>query len=390
MNKSIINILLAIFCLLFFGCTEDIPDKIDKSELPAPPALKVVSTSVKNGQEISPDYAISVSFSNYMDTVNMELSGVKGSIEFDLTGTSATFKPFSKLSDGTYTLTVSGKDEFGQQVQPTTITFSVKSGIVMPTSLIAYTSNVDGDYEICVIKTDGTNMKQLTHNSAQDTQPVWSPDGKYIAFSSDKDGSFQWNSDIFIMRSDGTGVKNLTNTPGLDEFSPYWSYDSKMVGFMSDVGGFADYYVVDINGGNIEFLEDFEMLDFAWPGLFGDYYIYEAFNGNYDIYLDFFENPKGGINLTNNKANDRYGSWSPDGRKIVFVSDRDFNNEIYIMNADGTNQTRITYNSIDDDHPSWSPFSDNTIVIQLGDKAAFEKRPTRFPAKANGSMRIPR
>ena len=56
--------------------------------------------------------------------------------------------------------------------------------------------------------------------------------------------------------------------------------------------------------------------------------------------------------LTNNPASDYLPSWSPDGSKIVFHSDRDGNNEIYVMNADGSNQTNITNNPADDNFPS--------------------------------------
>ena len=75
-------------------------------------------------------------------------------------------------------------------------------------------------------------------------------------------------------------------------------------------------------------------------------------------------NPDGSnlTRLTNNTASygDVLPAWSPDGNKIVFVTNRDGNNdmlEIYSMNADGTNQTRLTSNSYRDEHPSWfNPF----------------------------------
>lgn len=78
-------------------------------------------------------------------------------------------------------------------------------------------------------------------------------------------------------------------------------------------------------------------------------------DGKYlQIYL---MNPNGSnqTRLTYNNANDHYPSWSPDGTKIVFVSDRDGNPEIYVINADGTNQTRLTNNSAGEFHPRWSP-----------------------------------
>jgi Tol biopolymer transport system component len=56
--------------------------------------------------------------------------------------------------------------------------------------------------------------------------------------------------------------------------------------------------------------------------------------------------------LTNHAAFDQQPAWSPDGSKIAFVSQRDGNSEIYVMHADGSNQTRLTD---DDANPAWSP-----------------------------------
>lgn len=67
------------------------------------------------------------------------------------------------------------------------------------------------------------------------------------------------------------------------------------------------------------------------------------------------------IRLTNNSAIDRYPSWSPDGSKIAFTSKRDGNYEIYVMRSDGTSQTRLTDNPGIDAFPSWS--SDGTKII---------------------------
>ena len=63
----------------------------------------------------------------------------------------------------------------------------------------------------------------------------------------------------------------------------------------------------------------------------------------------------GQTRLTNEAANDRFPSWSPDGQRIAFYSYRDENWEIYVMNADGSGQTRLTDNPARDIRPSWSP-----------------------------------
>ncbi|MDP6512914.1 MAG: hypothetical protein QF878_06995 [SAR202 cluster bacterium] len=61
----------------------------------------------------------------------------------------------------------------------------------------------------------------------------------------------------------------------------------------------------------------------------------------------------GQTNLTNNSAADADPAWSPDGAKIAFWSGRDGNSEMYVMNTDGSDQTRLTTN--DAWEPAWSP-----------------------------------
>jgi Tol biopolymer transport system component len=78
-------------------------------------------------------------------------------------------------------------------------------------------------------------------------------------------------------------------------------------------------------------------------------------DGGYaEIYI-MNANGTGQTRLTTNDARDLFPAWSPDGSKIAFASDRDGNYEIYVMNADGTGQTRITTNGASDEDPAWSP-----------------------------------
>jgi Tol biopolymer transport system component len=91
-------------------------------------------------------------------------------------------------------------------------------------SWIAFSSNQDGNSEIYLMNPDGSNMVRLTNNPASDTEPDWSPDGKQIAFSSDRDG----NIEIYVLgveealqSADDANVRRLTNYSGKD-VGPVW------------------------------------------------------------------------------------------------------------------------------------------------------------------------
>ena len=185
---------------------------------------------------------------------------------------------------------------------------------------IAFTSYRDahsdffkGDLgEVYAMSVDGTSIVNLTNNDqADDRQPSWSPDGRQIAFVSDRDG----NREIYTMDADGSGPVNLTQDPG-DDTQPSWSPDGGRIAFVSqrnlDALAPTEIYVMNADGTN-------QLL------------------------------------LTRNEAEDAQPSWSPNGQKIVFSTNRDGNYEIYVMSADGTSPVNLTLDPGDDIEPSWSP-----------------------------------
>ena len=86
--------------------------------------------------------------------------------------------------------------------------------------------------DIFTVPSNGGIPTPLTPHKSYDYKPVWSPDGKHIAFASDRDGNFE----IYLINPDGTHLQRLTNTPGHEDF-PAWSPDGKTIAFYSSSDG---------------------------------------------------------------------------------------------------------------------------------------------------------
>ena len=244
---------------------------------------------------------------------------------------------------------------------------------------IAFVSDRDRNDEIYVMDDDGKNQRNLTNHPSDDYAPSWSPDGTRIAFMSDRDGHVPKGDvlptfEIYLMDADGGNQQNLTNDPNSD-LSPSWSPDGKRIAFVSYRDGkvhaihgwpTSEIYVMDADGGNPQNLTNNSDDDFhpAWSpdGKRIAFTSYKDghFIGEFEITSEIYLMDADGGNqqkLTENRKNDFSPSWSPDGKRIVFESDRkgDFINfEIYVMDADGGNQQRLTENRVDDWSPSWS------------------------------------
>lgn len=111
-------------------------------------------------------------------------------------------------------------------------------------AVIVFESNRTGDWDIYRMNPDGTHIVNLTHSATSEGDAAWSPDGKLIAFESDRDG----NLEIYTMDgSDGQHLVRLTYWPDVDE-DPSWSPDSQYIAFTSLRDGNREIYVAMADG----------------------------------------------------------------------------------------------------------------------------------------------
>lgn len=232
------------------------------------------------------------------------------------------------------------------------------------TADIVFESDRYGDEEIFAMSANGADPTRLTNSPGRDFLGVLSPDGTRIAFNTERDGNYE----IYVMNADGSSPINVTNYPGRD-LAPAWSPDGKKLGFYSDRSGGTDIYVMDPNGSNLKNLSNTPELREGYPAWSPDGTrisyrgLLEGPPRVYELYV-MNANGTGQTRLTFAPGNDVYSDWSPDGSKIAFDSSRDGNREIYIMNPDGSEQNNLTNNSLGDDlHPTWSP-DGKEIVFQ--------------------------
>jgi TolB protein len=198
-------------------------------------------------------------------------------------------------------------------------------------------------YNIYTADADGSNLHRITNNAKYDAEPVVSSDGRQIVFGSQREGDF----DIYIMHADGTGVRRLTDRVGYDG-GPWFSPDGKQIVWRA-------WYPAT------------EEEKTAWKDAMEKDYIIA-------VPLDLWIMNSDGSDkrlLLHNGATNFAPSWHPDGKRIIFASNKDdwhedirrygHNFELYLINSDGSGLERLTWNTVFDSFPMFSP--DGTKLV---------------------------
>lgn len=194
---------------------------------------------------------------------------------------------------------------------------------------ILFVSTRDNDYEVYSVLPDGSDEKRLTFSDGLDLAPTWSPDGDKILFFSFRSTP---GGQIYSMNHDGSNQVPITQDSTFHFGSPSLSPDGTKIAFnrRRPVGGNQQIYIMDTNGKNM-------------------------------------------VQLTKDaSASNTVPRWSPDGQRILFLSDREGNIDLFLMDADGSNQTNITNSPYNDGlfGRCWSP-NGQKIAFQalVGDRS---------------------
>src|SRR6266516_2940592 len=281
----------------------------------------------------------------------------------DATNLHAVFEPAEALvpvTDYRLVVTQAVADPDGDALEaPVTVDFTTGAAGEPVTQLA-----MEAAGDIYVIKSNGTGLTQLTTDPAYDASPTWSPDGSKIAFMSLRDG----NGEIYVMNADGSSQERLTSDTAWDQ-SPAWSPDGSKIAFVSNRDGITAIYVMNPDGtGPVRLTDPGDGVTPDWSPD-GRRIAFSSYReGHYEIYV-MNADGTGLTPLTNNPSNpdsrlqiQAIGpDWSPDGTKIAFsqgICDRPYgcHYDVYVMNADGSGVTRLTAGP---DHysagPRWSP-----------------------------------
>lgn len=215
-------------------------------------------------------------------------------------------------------------------------------------SKVAFHSDLGGSNDIYVIERDGSDLRRITDHPGQDIDPDWMPDGRLV-FSSDRDG----DDNIYLLDLESGRLIQLTHYSGGRTGGPTAAGDGRRIAFSSDRLFSWQVYVLDLGNGDIERITG------PLPGKCNPAWSPSedriAFMSGGDLFgtdlrsvrADGTETRSVGSGVSDNQD----PQFSEDGSRLVWVSDRDGNWEVYEANADGGDERRVSRTAADERHP---------------------------------------
>ncbi|MBI4560003.1 MAG: PD40 domain-containing protein [Candidatus Hydrogenedentes bacterium] len=201
-----------------------------------------------------------------------------------------------------------------------------------------------------------TDVVSVTTGEKRDSDPMVSPNGKHLAFASNRTGNF----DIYVLTFGQAGISQLTQSKEDDRY-PNWSGDSKKIVFNSKRTGTGDLYEMSVDGGSgyLQLTSREDIDEYASYASKGDGLLFatcpkKMIQVRPKMSVVYAEE-KGRADSARVLAEGDEARFSSDGKKIIFVSARTKNDDIWIMNSDGGMQTQLTTDPKDDRNPCFSP-----------------------------------
>jgi Tol biopolymer transport system component len=247
-----------------------------------------------------------------------------------------------------------------KQADAVQLTADVKADSVLPVwspdgKMVAFQSKRDGgQYQLFVMDADGNNKRRLSDGTGYAGQPAWSKDGKTIAFIAGKDATPGAVRELFVVPTSGgppTQITQLNSSLG----TPTWSPDSRTIAFLQILGE-QDYklLIVDADGNNLRALAQNGVVQYQQFSPSGDELVYSnvlrGANGIYRVRVT------DATTVTVKAGDDYQPTWSPDGKQIAWASTQTDgqSHKIVAANADGTDLRSVSHGDGDDYQPAWS------------------------------------
>ena len=229
-------------------------------------------------------------------------------------------------------------------------------------------------FEIWSMNADGSGLKRLTRHRAFSIVPAWSPDGTKIVYATNANARIL---QLYVMNADGSGTRRLSRNRKLDYSDPQWSPDGDSIAFAilkrgrTQLGLDSSIATIDADdGGNLRRLTRRGGRDELNPNWSPDgagitFEVNRLFDKRQSDIWSMNADGSNEQRLTRTRFFEAYPVYSPDGTRIAFMGDRDNRNlstdrrgrgfEIYTMATNGSDIRRVTTNRVADLFPDWQP-----------------------------------